>query len=376
MTSSLIQLLFALFKEDYQLWTVLGASRLQLSFLIGCQLSVIAFLASLVGSTLSVFFARSYYILVQGLAGKTMLPTIPISFSFIAFSLSIFIISVIAFLGGFYYAYKLLKRTAIFDETVSFKKRLFLRLFKFSCLVFLLSQWIILIKSYISPVSSMSKSDIIDVQSDIAFELLILHVIILQLVSPQLQIIITKILFKLNSSYGFIMAKWHILQERFYLKSLTTSIITGVTLISGFLLYSFNVLYADRTDKLNKIHETNALLLFLVAPILIILANVISITILSSNQEKGIIQQWKIQGISEKQKSIIRLCEAFIYTFLVIIISLGFNLIIFFLTINSAKLMGYIVTDYNDIYLPLLIVSVILFMFIFITKTLTDLRVR
>ena len=98
--SGLIHFLISIFKEDYQLWTILGANRSQLSLLIGGQLFLVAFICSVVTTILSTYLAGGYYSFIQSFVGEKNLPNIPFSFDWWASLLSLLIVLLIAGTSG------------------------------------------------------------------------------------------------------------------------------------------------------------------------------------------------------------------------------------------------------------------------------------
>ena len=101
--------LISIFKEDYQLWTILGANRSQLSLLIGGLLFLVAFICSVVPTILSTYLAGGYYSFIQSFVGEKNLPNIPFSFDWWASLLSLLIVPLIAGTSGYYYSRKILK---------------------------------------------------------------------------------------------------------------------------------------------------------------------------------------------------------------------------------------------------------------------------
>ena len=146
----------------------------------------------------------------------------------------------------------------------------------------------------------------------------------------------------------------------------------GIVLISGFLMYSA-VSYGDLANQSQQANETNAvLLLFVAGPILVILANIITITILSSFAEKRVVQQWNVLGISKSQRYFVRLSEAGIYSLLIVIISSIFNSIYYVLSLQLAKVVSVKVTSSANAYLYTLLISILMFLFLVITKVSID----
>ena len=98
-----------MFKDDYTLLAVLGASRFQLSFLVGGQLFIISSLVSFVAYLFSIPITSSYYYFLQYFFGKNVLPDIQFQMSLLGCVLTVLLISLLAFFSGCYYTFKGIK---------------------------------------------------------------------------------------------------------------------------------------------------------------------------------------------------------------------------------------------------------------------------
>ncbi|HEU9028821.1 TPA: hypothetical protein VWW53_002076, partial [Streptococcus pneumoniae] len=144
--------------------------------------------------------------------------------------------------------------------------------------------------------------------------------------------------------------------------------ITGaILLISSFQMISQNILsqFQDDSDLELKV----AFIVYVGAPILIVLANIISIAFLSSHQERIEIQQFEILGTSNYQMVKIKVGEAIFLTFVTSLIAFLLNIKIMALIYYSLE--DILIDDMNllGLILPNFIVSIILFILIFITKS-------
>ena len=134
---------------------------------------------------------------------------------------------------------------------------------------------------------------------------------------------------------------------------------------------SFGILVVC-SKHLDSIREsTFSFIAYLSAPILIILANTISITILSSNQDKKEISQLKILGASNKHIVMIKVAEALLHSLIIFVISSVFNLIILFSVNYGVHLLGNQMNTLKSVWLPNLILSGMVCVFYLITKLLT-----
>lgn len=160
---------------------------------------------------------------------------------------------------------------------------------------------------------------------------------------------------------------WNLLYNPSYLKSLQTSMAMGITLISGFILYTLNM-YAFMNTA-NSIHEARAsFIAYLSAPIILIITNSISLTILSSNKDIEDIRQLQTLGFSKLKLLKIRIAEAIIHSVLILLVSVVFNAIILFLVYFIGQLLGHSVINMVGFWQPSLTVLCLLIVFYSITK--------
>lgn len=113
--STLISMLIEMFKDDYTLLAVLGASRFQLSFLVGGQLFIISSLVSFVAYLFSIPITSSYYYFLQYFFGKNVLPDIQFQMSLLGCVLTVLLISLLAFFSGCYYTFKGIKEKILLN---------------------------------------------------------------------------------------------------------------------------------------------------------------------------------------------------------------------------------------------------------------------
>lgn len=372
--SNIIRFLIDIFKDDYQLWTVLGASRSQLSILVGGQFFVIALFSSFVGTLLSILVVDKYYSFLQSFVGKRDLPDIIVSVDIKTFILSLFIVPIIAGIGAYLYSRKILKQ-GVLSNDVTHHRNVFAVIIKIvlGIVVFLL--WISCLSYLFSDASSKSFSDTLQQTSAILL-LLLVHLLIIQIISPYVQMFFLKYVVRISSKtkYSVVLGKWNILYKPSYLKSLQSSVTMGATLISGFLLYIQNMYIGT---QVNSVQETKfSFLAYMSAPIVIILSNIISITILSSNQDREEIVQLKTFGVSNQQLLMIRVSEALIQSLLTFVISMIFNIIILFTVNYGVHLLGRRLLTIYSVWLPSLMISGLLFVLVLGTKMLRVMRIK
>ena len=363
--SNNIRLLIDIFKKDYQLWAILGASRTQLSLLVSGQFYLMAVIVSSIGTILSFIMADSYYKFLQNLLGRDELPDLVITANIQSIFLSVFIVPTIVGIGAYFYSSRILKISSILKPKKKKRKVTVTGFVNISVRLFL---WLLCIGSIVSS-GFIRNKEIIATQSSIILFLLIIHILIIQSLSPSIQMFLIKFLMRIFPTENYVINTdfWNLLSNPSYLKSIQTSMSMGVTLISGFILYTQNMYSFMNTA--NGVNEARAsFIAYLSAPIILIITSSISLTILSSNKDIEDIKQLKTLGVSRLQLFKIRIGEAIIHSVLILLVSVIFNLIILILVSFIGQFLGRSLVDISGFWQPSLIVISLLVIFYSITK--------
>ena len=363
--SNNIRLLIDIFKKDYQLWATLGASRTQLSLLVSGQFYLMAVIVSSIGTILSFIMADSYYKFLQNLLGRDELPDLVITANIQSILLSVFIVPTIVGIGAYFYSSRILKISSILKPKKKKRKVTVTGFVNISVRLFL---WLLCIGSIVSA-GFIRNKEIIEKQSSIILFLLITHILIIQSLSPSIQMFLIKFLMRIFPTENYVINTgcWNLLSNPSYLKSIQTSMSMGVTLISGFILYTQNM-YSFMNTANGVLEARASFIAYLSAPIILIITSSISLTILSSNKDIEDIKQLKTLGVSSSQLFKIRIGEAIIHSVLILLVSVIFNLIILILVSFIGQLLGQSVVDISGFWQPSLIVISLLVIFYSITK--------
>lgn len=363
--SNNIRLLIDIFKKDYQLWAILGASRTQLSLLVSGQFYLMAVIVSSIGTILSFIMADSYYKFLQNLLGRDELPDLVITANIQSILLSIFIVPTIVGIGAYFYSSRILKISSILKPKKKKRKVTVTGFVNISVRLFL---WLLCIGSIVSA-GFIRNKEIIEKQSSIILFLLIIHILIIQSLSPSIQMFLIKFLMRIFPTENYVINTdfWNLLSNPSYLKSIQTSMSMGVTLISGFILYTQNM-YSFMNTANGVLEVRASFIAYMSAPIILIITSSISLTILSSNKDIEDIKQLKTLGVSRSQLFKIRIGEAIIHSVLILLVSVIFNLIILILVSFIGQLLGQSVVDISGFWQPSLIVISLLVIFYSITK--------
>ena len=363
--SNNIRLIIDIFKKDYQLWAILGASRTQLSLLVAGQFYLMAVIVSSIGTILSFIMTDSYYKFLQNLLGRDELPDLVITANIQSILLSIFIVPTIVGIGAYFYSSRILKISSLLKPKKKKRKVTVIGFVNTSVSLFL---WLLCI-GFIVSAGFISNKEIIAKQSSIILFLLIIHTLIIQSLSPSIQIFLIKFLMRMFPTENYVINTgfWNLLSKPSYLKSIQTSMTMGVTLISGFILYTQNMYSFMNTA--NGVDEARAsFIAYLSAPIILIITSSISLTILSSNKDIEDIKQLKTLGVSRLQLFKIRIAEAVIHSVLILLVSVVFNLIILILVSFIGQVLGSSLVDISGFWQPSLIIISLLVIFYSITK--------
>jgi len=363
--SNNIRLLIDIFKKDYQLWAILGASRTQLSLLVSGQFYLMAVIVSSIGTILSFIMADSYYKFLQNLLGRDELPDLVITANIQSILLSIFIVPTIVGIGAYFYSSRILKISSILKPKKKKRKVTVTGFVNISVRLFL---WLLCIGSIVSA-GFIRNKEIIEKQSSIILFLLIIHILIIQSLSPSIQMFLIKFLMRIFPTENYVINTdfWNLLSNPSYLKSIQTSMSMGVTLISGFILYTQNM-YSFMNTANGVLEARASFIAYMSAPIILIITSSISLTILSSNKDIEDIKQLKTLGVSRSQLFKIRIGEAIIHSVLILLVSVIFNLIILILVSFIGQFLGRSLVDISGFWQPSLIVISLLVIFYSITK--------
>ena len=147
--------------------------------------------------------------------------------------------------------------------------------------------------------------------SSAIFYLLVIHIFFVKHLSPWIELKILRILFSNGRNFATIISRWNVIEKKNFLSSVTISMVTAITLITGLLLISNNGI---RSGAEQSKEMYISFLFYLASPLFIIVSNIISVTIIISRQEKSINSILEIIGGSNTQIIKIKLFESIIYS--------------------------------------------------------------
>lgn len=368
--SGVIKLLIEGFRKDYVLWAIIGADPKQLALLIGGQLFIMSVFVSILGGLLSFLSSNSIYQGLQALVGTKMLPPINITFSPMAFLSTVVLISCLSGLSGVCHGYKVFKRTQKDVLNLSQSKQVEVSLLKKVLLLFLFLIWITFIAVIFVKLPEIKgvPKGLLEVQ--LLFFLMIIQVIFINVLAEMiLPCIIKALTFGwVNRSSGWVVtAKWKVIESPIYLKSIVIPLVIGITLVSGFSAVSNNVLRFYQENS--SLEFVVTFILYLASPIILICANVLSITLVTSNQESTNLRQMYTLGFSPVTVIAEKIMEASFYIATVSIMSLIMNYIVVQLSLKVASVFGTEkFASWESLYIWVVIISIISLILLIIIK--------
>ncbi|WP_137639711.1 hypothetical protein [Lactiplantibacillus dongliensis] len=331
--SGVIRLLIDKFKDDYRLWAILGAKPNQLALLIGGQMSLAGMVGGCLGYFLSLPMVDKYYAWVITTRGMREFPAINMKLQLSSLILTILLLGtftgVIGFING--------KRTF----TNGHQRRCLTKKRKFG-LSLIGWFWCVITCGSLSYVYSLfyqkpkyllmlfGSQSLEDTYSQALLGLIITMIIATHASERLILPVLVKalaVVFPATIIKTFKIAYWHVLRKTDFLRSVTMPLFI-FSLVSSYFMYMI-VDLANVANKRNLSEIIGTLILFLGAPFLIILANTISLTIISRPERTASSRQLQIIGLSLKDLLHEKGVEAGIYGLIVFIQGVIGNALLF-----------------------------------------------
>lgn len=312
---------------EYQLWAVLGASPSQISGIVGVQLMILGLLSSIVGYFISLITVAPLYYLLQKNLGSEWIPTVHFKFSVLILLITSSIVAVTCFITGFIRTQKGLKQL---DKSKKNNPK-FLNLSNFLTAGCLIGIAIIIISILISSPINISTHPSMITNAEIQplyFTLTLL--ITLQLSSsrglfPWAIFMLTKYLPTNKTAIGGTAQKQAIANSA----RITTTIVP-LLIVQTLLVGLYELLFGFTSP--NQINIQNVVVSFIVyvgAPLILVIANIISLTMLNGRQQiKNLVQLTQL-GFTKLDLLKERLSENLII-FAVLLVASVFNSLILF----------------------------------------------
>lgn len=268
-----IRLIMQELANEYQLWVVLGANQHQLALLIAVQMGLTAFLSSWVGYSLSMLSIKPLYGLLQFYIGRTWLPNLVFRPSVKVGLMTSLIVAGVAVLSGLINTYRLLRQH---------HRRIF------NMLLFAISLVGLSIANYQVLVTNTQED------SGGVFLVLLFWLILVQTqIGRQLLMWLSGRITKLTPSGLFKLAGCQVMINA----NVNVPILALQSLSYGLIVLLYGLGGTGGQDIKNVIVS---FIVYVGAPGLLVIANIISVAMLSGRQQEQNFQQLEQLGFSAR----------------------------------------------------------------------------
>lgn len=368
--NGITRLLIDNFKTEYTLWTTLGANPNQLSLLISGQMTITSLIGAIIGYFLAYPIVVSAYSWIRTTPGMSIFPRMQFQFSIQSFTLTLLAVGVISAVMSFIDARRIFQKSAVSSQKSRNNSRFWLtniwRCINVSGLIYLYSLF------YRNPsiVRQLFAEDnhdsLANNYTQLFIGITILTSVTFSLVAPILLPSVVQLISKIVPSRLMRTAKtayWQVIGKKTYLSSLVVPLFMLSLLTSFFTYLAFDLANIAAKRSLSEIIGTLAL--FLGGPLLIIIANIISITIITSEQRNASLQQLQILGFTFKNLIAEKCVEALFYGGVISITGILNNAFLFGAILKAARNTNITVNDswLSISYWPLL-AGIVAFIFV------------
>ncbi|MDM7515135.1 hypothetical protein QUF07_00230 [Lentilactobacillus sp. TOM.63] len=325
--SGVVRLVVQSLSREYVQWEILGTNPRQLSMIIGGQVGIVGAISGVVGYLISVPAIQSFYAWAQGLTGKAWFPDGHLTFSWLAFLATVLSIAIISGGAGFAHSHKLFANAR--NEILKFKQSSN-RPYSWLRLAVVIISGVFLLLGFRS---SLTITPLIRTTIRHGYHL----EAVAQYVGPVMEIMFWGIVFFVAITpiiLPWVIKGWTTLLPR--KRVATTNLAYRNTLLNrsyaasligplfggSFLLTGMTYLTMTFPGNGNKNQFIDAILSFafyLGAPMIIILANVLTITMIVSKQQANDLDLMSLLGFTPAGLFVERVWESVIYsgTFLI-----------------------------------------------------------
>ena len=308
-------------QQTYQLWTILGASPTQISFLVAIQLGIIGIIGSFIGYFIGLSTITPLYRLLQTSLGRNWLPPVSFHFSIIVLGLNCGIISLTCFLAGISQTRRGLRQL---DMDIHSRQNHF----HMSTILAVLA--VIGLLTNIMQVLSQTGTHGSYLQmarvDGSPLYLAMVALVVLQLSAgraflPRLLAFLTSKLSVCLSPIGG-TARRQVLADTEHMTTTIVPILVMQTLVVGLyeLLYGFSA--PDQVDAKNVVV---VFVVYVGAPIILVAANIVSLAMLKGRQQEQNLSRLSQLGFTKRQLFQERFVESALYMLSLSIVAIASN---------------------------------------------------
>ncbi|HCX40548.1 FtsX-like permease family protein [Lactobacillus acetotolerans] len=338
------RLLINSFSKDYRLWGVLGANPNQLSMLVSGQMTLLSLIGAIFGYFLSYPIVSSFYSWMLTTPGSNGMPAIPMHLSLQSFMLTILFVGVLTAIASFFDSRRIFVKKQ--KHFFKFKK---LRgsgmspiryLFSFASLAGLIYLYSIFFQKPLKAQKIFSSKGLplVDTYTKAFLLYTIVAIVTFSLLAPLFLPFIIRLLFKFvphNWLKTFTTAYYNVLSKKDFLNSVVVPLFTFSFFASYFTYMTLDLESVNVKARLAGIMGT-AIFMF-GEPFLVIFANIISITIISSPQRNESVGQLQLLGFSFTDLLGEKSLEAMLYAGVIFVSGVINNAFLFSTIIKAAQ---------------------------------------
>lgn len=376
--NGMTRLLINSFQKEYSLWSILGANPNQLSKLISSQMAIISLVGGIIGYCLSYPLVTRLYAWVRTSPGMQQFPQVPFHFSWRSLLITLLSIGIISWVISFFDAHKIfISKASHFHHWYKLTKwgmtplSWLGSLISIGGLVFIYNLFFMDTTQLRNLLGAYNQS-LVSLYTPLFLGTIFIVIIAFSLAAPIILPLIVRLIGQIILPHRlktFSTAYWNVFVRKDFLKSVVMPLFILATLCSFFAYLAIDL--ANIASKRSFAGLLGTLTMFLGTPFLIIFANAISITIISSPQRNYNVQQLKILGFSMKDLLTEKYWEALIYALVIFISGSMNNAFLFGAIIRAAHNTGVVVKDnWLSIFIFPIICGFLAFLFVIIIDTL------
>ncbi|MGP3641466.1 hypothetical protein [Lentilactobacillus hilgardii] len=335
-SSGVIKLAIVSLQKEYVLWSLLGTSPLQLTLLIGGQLFLIGSVSGIIGYILSLPLGNFLYSILQKTVGKSWLPSIPMNPSLIAIFITILLTAMLAFACGFIHANSIFKEVGILrgkekhSHDIGFIVKVLIIV---GCLFLLFKNYTALSFASKGIQAIIAKGQVLHAASFYVANLLsiaLLLMILFGLTAKEILPFLIHALFITPFGHkvtGPKIAGRMLIYQKHYLGSLIVPFIITSILLTDTLFMTLGI--PGNNGAQNSSGTLVTFIVYVSAPLIIVLANIFSVMLMVTNKEQQINHQLRILGTNTTQLVATVFYKAFICGIVTVIWGSLFNSILY-----------------------------------------------
>ncbi|WP_423360487.1 ABC transporter permease [Melissococcus plutonius] len=343
-------------RKQNNIQIILGMTPEYLAILSGIELAIASILGTIGGSILSTPFAQFFYNFLVSTQGVQQFPLMTIRFSFQSFLITLVLITIVTLYSGYIRSRRTFYKIQKNIENIKLKNR-----DRFYCLkvIFMLFLNISIIIYFLSllpervGINFFGILSILSIFSEIISISLLINIcgkIILLSFSKIFNIISNRFNLSLLNLATYSISEHYDTFKKIYIP---------ITIISIFVS-GFSSLLIDLPDGGDAGTRTSNMVVFLSAPILIVLANTICMMMLLQEKETFEIKQLFVLGLRPLDIFLKKEFEILIFSFTTLIISLTCNFVLSLMFVRITQLFNKTMIWVN-IWFPSLLLSLAIF---------------